>query len=84
MDAQTNIHQQYEDHQEDSIRIQQRLEANISKTLTLHAPVKLTCPKKQYIDAFPLTECDRMCSPFKPVIKLEVPVHSNREHFSGL
>jgi hypothetical protein len=45
MDAQTNIPQQYEDAQEDSIGIQQRCEADISKTLTLHAPVKLTCPK---------------------------------------
>jgi hypothetical protein len=46
MDTQTNIPQQYEDPQEDSIGIQRGLEANISKTLTLHAPVKLTCPKK--------------------------------------
>jgi hypothetical protein len=45
MDAQTSIPQQYEDAQEDSIGIQQRLEANISKTLTLHAPVKPMCPK---------------------------------------
>jgi hypothetical protein len=42
MDAQTNIPQQYEYPQEDSIRIQQRLEANISKTLTMQAPVKPT------------------------------------------
>jgi hypothetical protein len=40
MDAQTNIPQQYEDPPEDSIRIQQRLEANISKTITLLSPVK--------------------------------------------
>jgi hypothetical protein len=45
MDAQTNKPQQCEDPQEDSIGIQQRLEANISKIITLHAPVKLMCPK---------------------------------------
>jgi hypothetical protein len=42
----TNKHTSIEeDPQEDSIRIQQRLEANISKTLTLHAPVKPMRPK---------------------------------------
>jgi hypothetical protein len=37
--------------------------------------------ERQYIGAFLLTECDRMCSLFKPVIKLEASVRSNREHF---
>jgi hypothetical protein len=31
-----------------------------------------------------MTECDRMWSPVKPVIKLKASVHSNREHFSRI
>jgi hypothetical protein len=27
-------------------------------------------------------QCDKMCSPVKPVIKLKASVHSNRDHFS--
>jgi hypothetical protein len=36
---------------------------------------------RHYTGAFPLTECDKMCSSVKPVIKLKMSVHSNREHF---
>ena len=42
MDAQTSLPQQYEDPQEVSIEVQQRLEAKISKTVKLHSPVKPT------------------------------------------
>jgi hypothetical protein len=42
MDAQTSLPQQYEDPQEVSIEFQQRLEAKISKTVKLQAPVKPT------------------------------------------
>jgi hypothetical protein len=42
MDAQTSLPQQYEDPQEVSIESQQRLEAKISKTVKLQAPVKPT------------------------------------------
>jgi hypothetical protein len=42
MDAQTSLPQQYEDPQEVSIKFQQRLEAKISKTVKLQAPVKPT------------------------------------------
>jgi hypothetical protein len=41
MDAQTSLPQQYEDPQEVSIESQQRLEAKISNTVKLQAPVKL-------------------------------------------
>jgi hypothetical protein len=40
MDAQTSLHQQYEDPQEVLIEVQQRLEAKIPKTVKLHSPVK--------------------------------------------
>jgi hypothetical protein len=40
MDAQTSLPQQYEDPQEVSIEVQQRLKAEISKTVKLHSPVK--------------------------------------------
>jgi hypothetical protein len=40
MDAQTSLPQHYEDPQEVSIEVQQRLEAEISKTVKLHSPVK--------------------------------------------
>jgi hypothetical protein len=36
---------------------------------------------RHYTGAFPLIECDKMCSPVKPVIKLKASVHSNRGHF---
>jgi hypothetical protein len=42
MDAQTSLHQHYEDPQEVSIEVQQRLETKISKTVKLHSPVKPT------------------------------------------
>jgi hypothetical protein len=42
MDAQTSLPQQYEDLQEVSIEVQQRLETKISKTVKLHSPVKPT------------------------------------------
>jgi hypothetical protein len=42
MDAQTSLHQHYEDPQEVSIEVQQRLQAKISKTVKLHSPVKPT------------------------------------------
>ena len=42
MNAQTSLTQQYEDPQEVSIEFQQRLEAKISKTVKLQAPVKPT------------------------------------------
>jgi hypothetical protein len=42
MDAQTSLPQQYEDPQEVLIESQQRLEAKISKTVKLQAPVKPT------------------------------------------
>jgi hypothetical protein len=42
MDAQTSLPQQYENPQEVSIEVQQRLEAKISKTVKLHSPVKPT------------------------------------------
>ena len=42
MDVQANLPQHYEDPQEVSIKVQQRLEAKISKTVKLQAPVKLT------------------------------------------
>jgi hypothetical protein len=42
MDAQTSLPQQYEDPQEVSIEVQQRLEAKISKIVKLHSPVKPT------------------------------------------
>jgi hypothetical protein len=45
MDAQTSLPQQYEDPQEVSIEFQQRLEAKISKTVKLQAPVKPTIMK---------------------------------------
>jgi hypothetical protein len=40
MDAQTSLPQHYEDPQEVSIKVQQRFEAKISKTVKLHSPVK--------------------------------------------
>jgi hypothetical protein len=40
MDAQTSLPQQYEDPQEVSIKVQQRLEAKISKIVKLHSLVK--------------------------------------------
>jgi hypothetical protein len=40
MDVQTSLSQHYEDRQEVSIKVQQRLEAKISKTVKLHSPVK--------------------------------------------
>jgi hypothetical protein len=42
MDTQTSLPQQYEDPQEVSIEVQQRLEAKISKIVKLHSPVKPT------------------------------------------
>jgi hypothetical protein len=45
MDAQISLPQQYEDPQEVSIKFQQRLEAKISKTVKLQAPVKSTIMK---------------------------------------
>ena len=42
MDAQTSLPQHYEDPQEVSIEVQQRLKAKISKTVKLHSPVKPT------------------------------------------
>jgi hypothetical protein len=40
MDVQINLPRHYEDPQEVSIEVQQRLEAKISKTVKLHSPVK--------------------------------------------
>jgi hypothetical protein len=40
MDTQTSLPQQYEDPQEVLIKVQQRLEAKISKTVKLHSPIK--------------------------------------------
>jgi hypothetical protein len=40
MDAQTSLPRHYEDPQEVSIEVQQRLEAKISKTVKLHSPGK--------------------------------------------
>jgi hypothetical protein len=40
MDIQTSLSQHYEDPQEVSIEVQQKLEAKISKTVKLHSPVK--------------------------------------------
>jgi hypothetical protein len=37
--------------------------------------------RRHYTSAFPLTECDKMCSPVKPMVKLKSSVHFNREHF---
>jgi hypothetical protein len=42
MDVQTSLPRHYEDPQEVSIEVQQRLEAKISKTAKLHSPVKQT------------------------------------------
>jgi hypothetical protein len=42
MDAQTSLPRHYEDPQEVLIKVQQRLEAKISKTVRLHSPVKPT------------------------------------------
>jgi hypothetical protein len=42
MDVQTNLPQHYEDSQEVSIEVQQRLEAKFSKAVKLHSPVKQT------------------------------------------
>jgi hypothetical protein len=42
MDVQINLLQHYEDPQEVSIEVQQRLEAKISKIVKLHSPVKPT------------------------------------------
>jgi hypothetical protein len=42
MDAQTSLPLHYKDPQEVSIKVQQRLEAKISKTVKLHSPVKPT------------------------------------------
>jgi hypothetical protein len=42
MDVQTSLSQHYEDPQEVSIEVKQRLEAKISKTVKLHSPVKPT------------------------------------------
>jgi hypothetical protein len=42
MDAQTSLPRHYEDPQEVLIKVQQRLEAKISKTVKLHSPVKPT------------------------------------------
>jgi hypothetical protein len=42
MDVQANLPQHYEDPQEVSIKVQQRLEAKISKAAKLHSPVKPT------------------------------------------
>jgi hypothetical protein len=42
MDVKTSLSQYYEDPQEVSIEVQQRLEAKISKTVKLHSPVKPT------------------------------------------
>jgi hypothetical protein len=67
MDVQTNLPRHYEDPQEVSIKVQQRLEAKISKTVKLHSPVKPTFLEDT--------------TPVKPVIKLKPSVHSNREHF---
>jgi hypothetical protein len=50
MDVQTSLPQQYEDPQEVSIEVQQRLEAKILKTVKLHSLVKLTFLK----DATPI------------------------------
>jgi hypothetical protein len=80
MDVQTSLPQHYEDPQEVSIEIQQRLEAKISKIVKLHSPVKMmfledTAPVHSH------WQCDKMCSPVKPVIKLKASVHSNSEHF---
>jgi hypothetical protein len=41
MDVQTSLPQHYEDPQDVSIKVQQRLEAKISKIVKLHSPVKL-------------------------------------------
>jgi hypothetical protein len=40
MDVQTSLSQHYEDPQEVSIEVKQRLEAKISKTVKLHSPVE--------------------------------------------
>jgi hypothetical protein len=45
MNTQTSLTQQYEDSQEVSIEVQQRLEAKIGKTVKLHSPVKPTVLK---------------------------------------
>jgi hypothetical protein len=42
MDVKTSLSQYYEDPQEVSIEVQQRLEVKISKTVKLHSPVKPT------------------------------------------
>jgi hypothetical protein len=42
MDVQTNLSRHYEDPQEVSIEVQQRLEAKILKTVKLHSLVKST------------------------------------------
>jgi hypothetical protein len=80
MDSQTNIPQQK--------RTLKKIQSEFNKDLKQisqkhsHCMHRLNrCVRKQYIDAFPLIECDKMCSPFKPVIKLEASVHSNIEHF---
>jgi hypothetical protein len=40
MDVQTSLPRHYEDPQEVSIEVQQRLEAKISKIAKIHSPVK--------------------------------------------
>jgi hypothetical protein len=42
MDVQTSLSQYYEDPQEVSIEVKQKLEAKISKTVKLYSPVKPT------------------------------------------
>jgi hypothetical protein len=42
MDVQTSLPQHYEDPQEVSMKVQQRLEAKISKIVKLYSPVKPT------------------------------------------
>jgi hypothetical protein len=77
MDVQTNLSHHYEELQEVSIEVQQRLEAKISKTVKLHSPVKPMF-LKDTTGAFPLTECDKMCSPIKPTfLEDTTPVHSH-------
>jgi hypothetical protein len=84
MDAQTSLPQNYEDPQEVSIKVQQRLEAKNLKNSQITLTDQTDISGRHYTGAFLLTKCDKMCSPVKPVIKVKVSVHFNREHFSRL
>jgi hypothetical protein len=81
MDAQTSLPQNYEDPQEVSIKVQQRLEAKNLKNSQITLTDQTDVSGRHYTGAFLLTKCDKMCSPVKPVIKVKVSVHFNIEHF---